>query len=93
MGYKDSINPYAAMMKRSERKAIGYGSLALFLLVLVFLVIGIDRDGTGQFLSLVEPVRDTVSLFLLYGSGLSSLAALWFIGQYMYFFKWPDRFE
>ncbi|GAA0432513.1 hypothetical protein ACFOY5_20960 [Massilia aurea] len=93
MGYKHSIDPCVALLKRSERKAIGYGFLALFLLVLAFLVAGIDSDGAGQFSALVEPVRSTVGLFLLSGSGLSILAAIWLIGRYVYFVKWPERSE
>jgi hypothetical protein len=93
MRYKHSVDPYVVMLKRSERKAIGYGFLALFLLVLAFLVAGIGSDGDGQFFLLVEPVRSTVGLFLLCGSGLSTLAAIWFIGRYVYFFKWPERFD
>ena len=93
MGYKHSIDPYVAMLKRSERKAIGYGFLAFLLLVLAFLVASIDGDGAGEFSALVEPVRSTVGLFLLSGSGLSILASIWFIGRYVYFIKWPDRFE
>lgn len=93
MRYKHSVDPYVGMLKRSERKAIGYGFLALLLLVLAFLVAGIGSDGDGQFLPLVEPVQSTVGLFLLCGSGLSILAAIWFIGRYVYFFKWPERFD
>ncbi|CAN7476396.1 hypothetical protein [Massilia sp. LjRoot122] len=93
MGFKHSIDPYVAMLKRSERKAIGYGFLALFLLVLAFLVAGIGSAGAGQFAALVEPVRSTVGLFLLCGSVLSIFAAIWFIGRYLYFVKWPERFE
>ena len=93
MGYKHSIDPYVAMLKRSERKAIACGFLAVFLLVLAFLVAGIGSDSAGQFSALVEPVRSTVGLFLLCGSGLSILAAIWLIGRYMYFVKWPERFQ
>jgi hypothetical protein len=82
-----------AILKRSERKAIGYGFLALFLLILAFVATGIGGDGAGQFSALVEPVRSTVGLFLLCGSGLSVVAAIWFIGRYVYFVKWPERFE
>lgn len=93
MGYNHSIDPYVAMLKRSERRAMGYGFLALFLLVLAFLVGSIGSDGAGQFSRLVEPLRSTVSLFFVCGSGLSFLTAIWFIGRYVYFFKWPERFE
>lgn len=93
MGYKHSIAPYVAMLKRSERKAIGYGVLAMFLLALALLVAGIGSNGTGQFSPLVESVRSAVGPILLCGSGLSILAALWFICRYVYFFKWPERFE
>jgi hypothetical protein len=93
MGYKHSIDPYVAMLKRSERKAKGYGFLALFLLILAFLTAGIDSDRAGQFSALVEPVRSMVGLSLLCGSGLSVLATIWFIGRYVYFVKWPERFE
>jgi len=93
MGYRHSIDPYVAMLKRSERKAIGYGILALFLLILAFVATGIGGDGAGQFSALVAPVRSTVGLFLLCGSGLSIVAAIWFIGRYVYFVKWPERFE
>lgn len=93
MGYRHPIDPYVAMLKQSERKAIGYGFLALFLLVLALVVTGISSDGAGQFSALVEPVRSTVGLFLLSGSGLSILATIWFFGRYVYFVKWPERFE
>jgi hypothetical protein len=93
MGYRHSIDPYVAMLKRSERNAIGYGFLALFLLILAFVTTGIGGDGAGQFSALVEPVRSTVGLFLLCGSGLSIVAATWFIGRYVYFVKWPERFK
>lgn len=93
MGYKHSIDPYMAVLKQSERKVIGYGSLALFLLVMAFVVADIGGDGAGQFSALVELVRSKVGLFLLCGSGLSSLAALRFIGRYVYFVKWSERFE
>jgi len=93
MGYKHSDDPYVAMLKRSERKAIGYGFLALFLMVIAFVVAGTSSDGAGQFSPLVEQVRYAVGLVLLCGSGLSILAAIWFIGRYVYFFKWPERFE
>lgn len=93
MGYKHSVDPYVAMLKRSERKAMGYGFLALFLLVLAIVVAGIGSDSAGQFSAPVEPVRSMVGLFLLCGSGLSILAAIWFIGRYAYFVKWPERFE
>lgn len=93
MGYRHSIDPYVAMLKQSERKAFGYGFLALFLLGMAFLVAGTGSDGAGQFSPLVELVRSTVGLFLLCGSGLLILAATWFIGRYVYFFKWPERFE
>lgn len=93
MGYKHSSDPYVAMLKRSELKAIGYGFLALFLRVIAFLVVCISNDDAWQFSLLVEQVRYTVGLVLLCGSGLSILAAIWFIGRYVYFFKWPERFE
>lgn len=93
MSYKHSIDPYIAMLKQSERKAMGYGFLAVFLLVLAFLAGGMDSDGAGQFSALVEPVQSMVGLSLLGGSGLSILAAVWFIGRYVYFAKWPERFE
>jgi len=93
MGYRHSIDPYVATLKRSERKAIGYGFLALFLLILAFVATGIGGDGAGQFSALIKPVRSTVGLFLLCGSGLSIVAAMWFIGRYVYFVKWPERFE
>ena len=92
MGYRNAIDPYVAMLKLSERKAIGYGFMALFLLILAFVTTGIGSNGAGQFSALVEPVRSTVGLFLLYSSGLSILAAIWFIGRYVYFVKWPGRF-
>jgi len=93
MGYKHSIDPYVAMLKRSERKAIGYGLLALFLLIVAVLVSNLGGDRAGQFSTLVEPVRSTVGIFLLCGSGISIFAAIWSIGQYVYFVKWPERFE
>jgi len=93
MGYKHSVDPYVAMLKRSESKAVSYCFLSLFLLILALLTAGIDSDGAGQFSALVEPVRSMVGLFLLGGSGLSILAAIWFIGRYVYFVKWPERFE
>lgn len=92
MGYRHSLDPYVAMLKQSKRKAIGYGFLAVLLLILALLVAGIGSDSAGQFVLLVEPVRSTIGLFLLCGSGLSVLVAIWFIGRYMYFFKWPERF-
>lgn len=93
MGNKHSDDPFVAMLKRSERKAIGYGFLALFLMVIAFVVAGTSSYGAGQFSPLVEQVRYAVGLVLLCGSGLSILAAIWFIGRYVYFFKWPERFE
>ncbi|MFC5477194.1 hypothetical protein [Massilia suwonensis] len=93
MGYRHSIDLYVAMLRRSERNAIGYSFLALFLLILAFVATGIGGDGTGQFSALVEPVRSTVGLFLLCGSGLSIVAATWFNSRYVYFVKWPERFE
>ena len=93
MGYKHCIDPYVAMLKRSERKAMGYCFLSLFLLMLAFLTAGLDSDGTGQFSALVEPVQSIVGLFLFGGSGLSILAGIFFIGRYVYFVKWPERFE
>jgi hypothetical protein len=93
MGYRHSIDPYVAMLKRSERKAKGYGFLAFLLLSLSFVASGIGSDGAGQFSGLVEPVRSTVSFFLLCVGGLSILAAIWFIGHYVYFVKWPELFE
>lgn len=93
MGYKHSTDPYVAMLRRSERKAIGYGFLALLLMVIAFFVTGISSHGTGQFSPVVEHVRYTVGLVLLCGSGLSVSAAIWFVGRYVYFFKWPERFE
>ena len=93
MGYRHSIDPYAAMLKRSERKAIGYGFLGFFLMILASMANGIGSDGAGQFSSLIEPVRSMVARFLLCGSGLSILAAIWFIGRYVYYIKWPERFE
>lgn len=93
MGYKHSIDPYVAMLKRSERKAFGYGFLALFLLILAVVASGIGGNDAGKFSVLVESLRSTVGLFLICGSGLSLLAAIWFIGRYMYFVKWPERFE
>jgi hypothetical protein len=62
-------------------------------MVIAVLVAGISSDGAGQFSPLVERVRYTVGLVLLSGSGLSISAAIWFIGRYVYFFKWPERFE
>jgi hypothetical protein len=93
MGYKPSIDPYVAMLKRSERKAMGYGVLALLMLVITFIVTGISSDGAGQFSPMVEQVRHTVGLGLLCGSGLSILTSIWFICRYVYFFKWPERFD
>lgn len=93
MGYKHSIDPYVAMLKRSERKAFGYGFLALFLLILTVVASGIGGNDAAKFSVLVEPVRSTVGLFLICGSGLSLLAAIWFISRYVYFVKWPERFE
>jgi len=93
MGYKNSIDPYVAMLKRSERKAFGYGFLALFLLILAVVASGIGGNDAGKFSVLVESLRSTVGLFLICGSGLSLLAAIWFIGRYVYFVKWPERFE
>jgi len=93
MRYRHSIDPYVAMLKRSERRAVGYRFLALFLLILSSVAAGLGSDGAGQFSALVEPVRSTVSLFLLCGGGLSILAAIWFMGRYVYFVKWPERFD
>jgi len=93
MGCRHSIDQYVAMLKRLERKAIGYGFLALFLLILAFVVNSIGSDNAGQFSALVEPVRSMVGRFLLCGSGLSILAAICFIGRYVYYIKWPERFE
>jgi hypothetical protein len=93
MGYRHPIDPYVAMLKRSKRKAIGYGFLAFFLLALALVATGIGSDNAGQFSALVEPARSTVGLFLLSGSGLSILTTIWFIGRYVYFVKWPERFE
>jgi len=93
MGYRHSIDPYVTMLKRSERKALAYGFLALFLLILAFIATGIGGDGAGQFSALVEPVWSTVGLLLLCGSGLSLVAAIWFIGRYVYLVKWPERFD
>lgn len=93
MDYKQSTDPYVAMLRQSERKAIGYGFLALFLMMMAILVARISSDGAGQFSPLVEQVRYTVGLVLLCGSGLSISAAIWFIGRHMYFFKWHERFE
>jgi hypothetical protein len=93
MGYKHSIDPYVAMLKQSERKAIGYGFLALLLLILAYVATGVGDDDAGQFSALVAPVRSMVGLFLLCGSGLSISAVIWFIGRYVYFVKWPERFE
>jgi hypothetical protein len=93
MGYRNPIDPYVAMLKQSERKAIGYGLLALFLLIMAYVATGIGGDGAGQFSAVVERVQSMMALFLLCGSGLSILAAIWFIGRYAYFVKWPERFE
>lgn len=93
MGYRNSIDPYVTMLKQSEREAVGYGVLAVVLLVLAVVASDIGVNDAGQFSVLVEPVRSTVSAFLLGGSGLSILAAIWFIGRYVYFVKWPERFE
>jgi len=93
MGYKHSIDPHVAMLKQSERKAIGYGILSMFLLILAYLTAGIDSEGAGRFSPLVEPVWSMVGLFLLSGSGLSFLAAIWFIGRCVYFVKSPKWFE
>jgi len=93
MGYRHPIDPYVTTLKQSERKAICYGFLAIFLPVMALAATGIDSDGVRQFSTLVEPVRSTVGFFLLSGSGLSILATIWFIGRYVYFVKWPERFE
>lgn len=93
MGYKHSVAPYAAMLQHSERKAMGYGVLALVLLISTFIVTGISSDGAGRLSPMVEQVRHTVGLGLLCGSGLSVVTSIWFICRYVYFFKWPERFD
>ena len=93
MDYRYSIDPYVAMLKTSERRATGYGLLAFFMLVITFVVSGISSDGAGQFSPMVEQVKCAVGLGLLGGSGLSGLVSLCFIGRYVYFFKWPERFN
>jgi hypothetical protein len=92
MSHRCPIDPYVAKLKQSERKAFGYGFLALFLLVIAFLMAG-SSNVSGQFSPLVEQVRYAVGMILLCGSGVSILVAIWFIGQYMYVLKWPQRFE
>lgn len=93
MGYKPSIDPYVAMLKQSERKAMGYGVLALLMLLITFIVTGISSDSAGQFSPMVEQVRHTVGIGLLCGSGLSIFTSIWFICRYVYFLKWPERFD
>jgi hypothetical protein len=85
--------PYVTMLKQSERKAMGYGLIALLTLVIALFVTSMSSDGAGQFAPIVEQVRYTVGLGLLCACGVSALLSLWFIGRYAYFFKWPERFE
>ena len=88
-----STDPYLAMLKQSERKAMGYGLVAAMTLAIVFIISHMENDGAGQFAPVVEQVRYAVGLGLLGACGVSSLLALWFIGRYAYFIKWPERFE
>jgi hypothetical protein len=88
-----ATDPYVAMLKQSERKAIGYGMAALLNLVIAFFVTSMSSEGSGQFSPIVEQVRYTFGLGLLCACGVSAVLSLWFIGRYVYFFKWPERFE
>lgn len=81
------------MLKQSERKAMGYGFIAAVTLAIAFIISHMNNDGAGQFAPVVEQVRYAAGLGLLGACGVSSLLALWFIGRYAYFIKWPERFE
>ncbi|WP_426339732.1 hypothetical protein ACN9MZ_26125 [Pseudoduganella sp. S-14] len=93
MGYKHSIDPYVVMLKQSERKAIGYGLLALLILVIAIFVTSMDSERAGQLAPAVDRIRYTIALGLVCGCGLFALLSLWYIGKYAYFFKWPERFD
>jgi hypothetical protein len=88
-----SIDPYVAILKQSERKAVAYGLIAALTLVIAFVVADLPGEGAGQFAPMVEQVRYTVGLGFLCACGASGLLSLWFIGRYAYFIKWPERFE
>lgn len=92
-GRKYSIDPYIAMLKQSERKAVIYGLSALMTLVMEFIVTSPGDERAGHFAPLVEQVRYTAGLGMLFACGVFSLMSLWFIGRYVYFLKWPERFE
>jgi hypothetical protein len=87
------IDPYVAMMTRLERSAWAYALIAGIALVTSFFVGDFSSEGAGQFAPTVEQVRYMIGLGFLCASGLSCVASLWSFGRYVYFTKWPERFE
>lgn len=87
------IDPYLAMLKQSERKAIGYGFMALVAVAIAIFVANLDSQRTGTLALMVEAVRKTIGIGLFYTCGVLSLVSLWFIGKYVYFLKSSEKFD
>jgi hypothetical protein len=87
------IDPYLAMLKQSERKAIGFGFMALVAVAIAVFVANLDSQRTGLLAPVIEQIRETIGMGLLYACGVLGLVSLWFIGKYIYFLKWPEKFD
>lgn len=81
------------MMERLERRASAYGLLAVLALAAEFFVSHIGSDGGDLLTPTVEQIRYIVSFGLLGGCGLSCALSSWYIGRYVYFAEWPERFH
>lgn len=90
---RNTIDPYVAMLKRSEAKAIAYCLLAVLMVILALFVGKTDSGSTGSLAPVADEIRQKISFGLLAACALAGAASLWFAGRYIYFIKWPERFE
>jgi uncharacterized protein involved in exopolysaccharide biosynthesis len=90
---RNAIDPYVAMLKRSEWNAIVFGLFAIFLVILALFVAKQDYESTGALASVVDDVRQKVGLGLLCACALASIASFWLARRYVYFSTWPEKFE
>ncbi len=81
------------MLKQAERRATGYGLIAFMTLIVTLVVIEPVSKDAGQFGPMVDQIRYAIGLILLSVGGVSAAVSLWFIGRYIYYFKWPERFQ
>lgn len=91
--HQQHIDPYLAMMKQLERGAVAYAVIAGIALATAFFVAGLGNDKMGLLAPVVGQVQYTIGLGLLCACGVSCAVSLWLFGRYVYFARWPERFD